>query len=70
MIEVPLVAEFFMSDNFSISLSTGVLITILPNARSVEEAERLTGVTSLVPGVTIGIGTGSISGSLGVVYYF
>ena len=69
MVEIPLTAEFFLSDNFSISLSTGILISIvMPDSEPVLEPDGHG--NSTVPGVNIGIGTGSVTATLGVLYYF
>ena len=65
ILEVPIVAEFFLSDNFSVSVTTGVLLAFVP--------EGVAGSSSIggpVPGINIGVGTGTVSGSLGVMYYF
>jgi hypothetical protein len=69
-IEAPqIVLEFFLSDSFSFSVATGVIWDIVPAA----------GPTLDVPGdeglakpdtLVINLGPGSITGSLGIVYYF
>jgi len=67
-IEIPLTAEFFLSDNFSVSVALGVLIAVVPGAGAVldhgEEDPNTAGID------TVRFGIGAITGSLGVVYYF
>ena len=68
IIEIPLAVEFFLSDNFSITFSTGILISIVPDTgHTLEPAGH--GNTNM-PSVDIGIGTGSVAATLGIVYYF
>lgn len=71
-IEIPLTAEFFLSDNFSVSVAVGVLIAIVPGTGSVLNAEDSNEASSgdgeSIDTIRFGIGT--ITGNLGVVYYF
>ncbi len=68
-IEVPLTVEFFLSDSFSVSASTGLLFSLVPAEGPILEGE---GLSRLTPDDTWGItlGAGSVTGTLGVVYYF
>jgi hypothetical protein len=65
ILEVPIVAEFFLSDNFSVSVTTGVLLAFVPEGEA-----GSSNIGGPVPGINIGVGTGTVSGSLGVMYYF
>ncbi len=64
-IELPLTAEFFLSDNFSIGVSTGLLIAIVPGSGAVLEDQTNTDGVD-----TLRFGIGAITGSVGVSYYF
>jgi hypothetical protein len=67
--EIPIQLEFFLSDSFSVSVSTGVLFALIPEegpTLQVEGHEKLERGNSTI----IDLGAGSVSSTLGVVYYF
>ena len=68
-VELPIVIEYFMSESFSVSVSSGFLIAFIP-----EDGAVLTpkghGGGSIPKTIGVGIGAGSITGSLGAVFYF
>lgn len=67
--EIPIQLEFFLSDSFSVSVATGVLFALIPEegpTLQVEGHEKLERGNSTI----IDLGAGSVSGTLGVVYYF
>ena len=68
-IELPIVIEYFLSESFSVSVSTGVLIAFIPEDGAVVTPKG-NGSESVPKTIGVGIGAGSISGSLGAVYYF
>ena len=65
-IEIPLVAEFFLSDNFSISVATGISILFDNDLRA--DSAQETG--DPIKGFQIGVGTAGISGTLTILYCF
>jgi hypothetical protein len=71
-VEIPLMAELFFTDHFSIHLATGILFTILTHESTVM---KQTGTGGVVPesgekGFGFGIGNGSLFGSAGFTVYF
>ena len=68
-IEIPLVAEFFLSDNFTISVATGILVLFVPSAGATLDPQGHGAITE-PDAFSIGIGAGSVIATLGVVYYF
>lgn len=67
-LEFPLALEFFLSDHFSVSAATGVLITFVPDSGATLPTSGHGGTRS--PGaVGVGVGAGSVS-TLAVLYYF
>jgi len=71
--ELPLVAEFFFTDHFSIHAGTGILLVIVPaKGRSLDVDDSTSGVTSSAStkGIGVGIGNGSLIGNAGFTYYF
>ena len=70
-IEVPIMAEFFLSDSFSFSVATGVRLLLPPTVGDkpilVPPSSTFTQGAS---DVLVGVGAGSILGSLGAIYYF
>ena len=67
-IEIPLTAEFFLSDNFSVSVAAGLLIAIVPGEGAVLDDGHSDQYPEDVDSVRFGIG--AITGNVGVVYYF
>lgn len=68
-VELPLQLEFFLSDAFSISVATGVLFAFIPDegpTLPVASHAALERPNSLI----IDLGAGSVTSSLGIVYYF
>ncbi len=67
-IEVPaLVLEFFLSDSFSISVATGIVVMIVPeHGATLGDGDETTVPNSVI----IDLGAGSVTGTIGVVYYF
>lgn len=63
-IELPLMAEFFLSDSFSVSVATGILLDF-GNVTIREDANTTTSTT-----FRVGIGSSSVTGTIGIVYYF
>lgn len=68
-LEIPLVIEYFLSDSFSVSVATGLLVLIVPDEGAVLVPEGH-GSASPAGATVLGLGSGSITGSLGAVYYF
>jgi len=68
-LEIPLLLEFFLSDHFSVGVSTGILVNFAPSGGQSLDGE---GAGTDVPdgAVGIGIGAGSVSATLAVIYYF
>jgi len=68
-IELPIGFEVWLADNFSVGAATGILINIVPEGGSQLDS---TGVGSDAPpgSVGIGIGAGSVTGTLFILYYF
>jgi len=68
-LEIPLGLEVWLADNFSVGAATGILVNIVPGGGA-----QLHGVgpgTTAPPGaIGIGIGAGSVSATLSVLYYF
>lgn len=68
-LEIPLQLEFFLSDSFSVSVATGILFAFVPEegpTLDVDAPDELQRNDSMV----ISLGAGSVTGSLGIVYYF
>jgi hypothetical protein len=68
-LEIPLQLEFFLSDSFSVSVATGIVFAFVPEegpTLKVDAPEEIQRNDSTV----IGLGAGSVTGSLGIVYYF
>ncbi len=68
-VEIPFVAEFFFSDNFSINLAMGLLLVFVPSTGAVFFNDDL-GTTSRPQEIGIGLGAGGLFGSAGFTYYF
>ena len=69
-LEVPLTAEFFLSDNFSLSVATGLLLRFVPQAGAALSPSGFGGGGSASKAAIVGVGAGSVLGTLGIVYYF
>jgi hypothetical protein len=68
-LELPIVIEYFLSESFSVSVATGFLVVFVPSDGPVLTPKGHGGSTT--PDTTgFAIGAGSITGSLGAVYYF
>ena len=68
-LEFPLLLEFFLSDHFSIGVSTGFILNFVPKSGSTLPTSGAGGTRA--PGaIGIGIGAGSVGGTLAVLYYF
>jgi hypothetical protein len=68
-VEFPIVAEFFFSDSFSVSLAVGMVAVFVPDEGAILETNG--------PGATVkrdefgfGIGAGGLLGSAGFTFYF
>ena len=68
-IELPIVIEYFLSESFSVSVSSGLLLVFVPSDGAVLSPKG-NGGSTIPDTVGIGIGAGSITGSLGAVFYF
>lgn len=68
-IELPIGLELWLADNLSVGASTGVLVDIVPSGGP---QIRGTGPGSSAPpgAVGIGIGAGSVTATLFILYYF
>lgn len=67
-LEVPLSLEFFLSDRFSLTASTGLTVVILSPERGALLAEDPGGTPS--GGSEVGPGSVAINGTVGAIYYF
>jgi len=68
-LEVPLFLEFFLSDHFSVGVATGLLLNFVPERGAILTPAGPGGTTT--PGsIGFGLGAGSVSGTLTVLYYF
>ena len=68
-LEIPLGLEVWLADNFSVGAATGILINIVPGGGAQLHGEGPG--SSAPPGaIGIGIGAGSVSATLSVLYYF
>jgi hypothetical protein len=68
-LELPLSLEVWLSDHFSLTCATGVLIHLVPDSGAQLDGG---GAGSHAPpgGVGVGFGAGSITATLGAFYYF
>ncbi|MCB9729476.1 MAG: hypothetical protein H6746_13475 [Deltaproteobacteria bacterium] len=69
IIEVPVALEFFLSDNFSVGVATGLMFVFVPKDGAALDGEGH-GSTKIPRSIGIGIGSGAITGTLSAVYYF
>jgi hypothetical protein len=68
-IELPIVIEYFLSESFSVSVATGFLMVFVPSEGPILTPKGQVGSTT-ADTTGFAIGAGSITGSLGAVYYF
>jgi hypothetical protein len=68
-LELPIIAEFFFSDSFSVNLAVGLVAVFVPDEGAILETSG--------PGATVnhdefgfGIGAGGLLGSAGFTFYF
>lgn len=68
-LELPLALELWLSDHFSLTCATGVLVHLVPDSGAQLDGE---GAGSHAPpgGVGLGFGAGAITATLGAFYYF
>lgn len=68
-IEVPIALEIWLSNHFSLTVSTGILIDFVPSSGAQLRGD---GAGSNAPegAIGIGLGAGSITATLGAIYYF
>lgn len=70
-LEVPIMAEFFLSDTFSFSVATGLRFLLAPTVGDKPMLQPPSSAfTQGSSDVLVGVGAGSILGSLGAIYYF
>jgi hypothetical protein len=68
-LELPLALELWLSDHFSVSCTTGLLIHLVPESGAQLRGEGPGG--SAPPGaIGVGLGAGDITATLGALYYF
>lgn len=68
-LEVPIALEVWLADNLSVGAQTGLLIDIVPGGGRQLDPDGAGG--SAPPGgIGLGIGAGSVTGTLFVLYYF
>jgi hypothetical protein len=67
--EIPIGLEVWLADHFSVLVSTGLVVDIVPSSGAQVRGD---GAGSNAPpgGIGIGIGAGSITATLGAFYYF
>jgi len=68
--EIPLTLEYHFADAFSIQMSTGLLISFIPERGAVLEGGPLLWGGSPESGVAFAIGSGGLFGNAGFTYYF
>ena len=68
-LEFPLIIEYFLSESFSVSVSSGFLLAFIP-AEGAVLTPKGNGGGTVPKTIAVGIGAGSITGSLGAVFYF
>lgn len=72
-IEIPIIAEYFFSDFFSIHAGTGILFVIVPDkgcALNVPNSANNVLAGAKKKGFGFGIGNGSLIGNAGFTFYF
>ena len=68
-LELPFMLELWLSDHFSVSAATGILIHLVPESGAVLRGEG-PGSSAPAGGLGVGIGAGDITATLGALYYF
>ena len=68
--EVPLTLEYHFADAFSIQMSTGLLVSFIPERGAVLPGGPLVWGGSQEPGVAFAIGPAGLFGNAGFTYYF
>ena len=68
-IEIPLGLEVWLADNLSVGAQTGILINIVPGGGAQLHSDGAGG-NAPAGSVGIGIGAGSVTGTLFILYYF
>ncbi len=68
-LEFPLGLEVWLSDHLSIGAATGILVNLIPDGGAQLRGDG-PGTTAPPGSVGIGIGAGSLSGTLSMLYYF
>lgn len=68
-LELPLALEVWLADNLSVGAQTGVLINLVPDGGA-QLTDTGAGGHAPAGSVGIGIGAGSVTGTLFVLYYF
>jgi len=68
-IEIPIALEIWISNHFSLTVATGILIDFVPSSGAQIRGD---GAGSNAPpgSIGIGLGAGSITATLGALYYF
>jgi hypothetical protein len=69
IVEIPVALEFFLSDNFSVGVATGLMFVFVPKDGAALDGKGH-GETKIPRSIGIGIGSGAITGTLSAVYYF
>ncbi len=68
-IEIPLGLEVWLADNLSVGAATGVLVNIVPSGGSQLSGDG-PGTTAPAGSIGVGLGAGSLTGTLSMLYYF
>ena len=68
--EIPLTLEYHFADAFSVQMSTGVVVSFIPEEGSVLEGGPLLWGGKQDQGTAFGLGSGGLFGSAGFSYYF
>jgi len=69
-VEVPLIAEFHMSDAFSFQMAAGFMISFIPEEGKLLDPDPAVVSTNDEAGTYYGFGPGNLFGSFGFTYYF
>jgi hypothetical protein len=68
-LELPLALEFWLSDHFSVTCATGLLLHLVPDSGAQLDGAGA-GSNAPAGGVGVGLGAGAITATLGAFYYF